>query len=152
MPRCQFMMIALVGLAVVCLTVSVCVMLVVATSVAWGRSYRVADCWIRTTAERTDSAYLARGAIVLNWMTSIGQPGWSQERDDPRALPKSMAESGDLARWNVFGIEYSSLSQMLIVPMWTVMGLSVICGMLMVRTLRSLARGGRNRMISAPVS
>ena len=67
---------------------------------------------------------------------SAGQPGWTYEHGEPRAFPRSTAESGDLARWNVLGIEYSSLSDMLILPMWSPIALVTICGMLLVRGLR----------------
>ena len=119
------------------MVLTLAIIIVLTTAVFWIRSYRVADCWVRTTAERTDSIYFSRGGIMVNLLTIAGQHGWSHQRADPAAFPRSMAESGDLPCWNVLGIEYSSLSQMLIVPMWSLIAVSSLCGGLMVRTLRS---------------
>jgi hypothetical protein len=114
------------------------IIILIATTVAWIRSYRAADCWVRTTSERADSVYFSRGAVVLNFLTTSGDPGWVHTRDDPRAFPRSMAESGDLARWRFLGVEYSSISDMLIVPMWMLAAASGLGGWTMRRTLRRL--------------
>jgi hypothetical protein len=61
--------------------------LFIATTVFWIRSYHVADCWTRTTAERSDSVYFSRGAIVLNLLTTVNQPGWFHDAGRAEGIP-----------------------------------------------------------------
>jgi hypothetical protein len=64
----------------------------VTSTVAWARSYWVCDCWVRTMADRADSLYYSRGTIVLDLLTTDGEPGWRHERADRapcRARPRN---------------------------------------------------------------
>ena len=109
-------------------------MIVFVASVAAGvRSYWAADCITRTAAARVDSFYADRGKFMIQFDDVEGPPGWSYDRNDVGALPRSIAECADPDGLHLLGVEYSAAAKLLVLPLAWPAALAAIIAAILIR-------------------